>query len=110
MAIPVAGQPGTGDGLHVAGRSDVLDGGQDRPGQGVFTAGLHGRGQVEDLLGGDAIDGRHLDDAWPVGGQGAGLVQRDTAYRAQSLQGRAALDQGAELAGGADRGDHGDRH
>ena len=63
----------------------------------MFTAGLHGRGQVEDLLGGDAVDGGHFDDAGPVGGQGAGLVQRDTAYRAQGLQGCSALDQGAEL-------------
>ena len=54
--------------------------------------------------------GGHLDHCRLVGGQGAGLIQRDGAHRAEGFQRGPAFDQDTELAGRADRGDHGHRH
>lgn len=36
-------EPGTGDGLHVGGWGDVVDGGEDRRGQRVLAARFQGR-------------------------------------------------------------------
>src|SRR5690606_4475812 len=105
-----AGEAGAGDRFHSLGALRGGGGGQDRGRERVFAALLQRGGHREDLLGGAAGGGQGLDDGGAVTGQGAGLVQGHGADPAHGLQGYSALDQGAVLGGGADRGHHGDGH
>ncbi len=85
-------------------------GGQDGAGEGVLTLGFQRRGDGQHLVLAVAGRGGHFDNGGLVAGQGAGLVQGDRADAAEGFQRGAALDQYAQAGGGADGGDHGDRH
>src|SRR5690606_2703467 len=82
----------------------------DGGGEGVGAVLLECGGPGQDLLLGEAGGGDDGGDGGPVGGQGPGLVEGDVPDVAEAFEDGPALDDDAELAGRADRGDHGDGH
>jgi hypothetical protein len=91
-AVLVADQGRPSHRSHVAGGLDSVGGLQYRSGRGVFAADFQSRRGVQHLAAGGTFGGGDVDDGGPVGGQGAGLVQRHRAHRPQRLQRGPALD------------------
>ena len=124
-SVDEAGQAGPGNSLHIARGGGLAVGGEDRAGERVFAVRFQRRGDGEHpLLARSAVaqaapgarssgvggGGGDVDDGGPVRGQSAGLVEGDGADPAEGFEGGTSFDQDADLAGGADRRDHGHRH
>ena len=82
----------------------------DRTGERVRTGPLQGRRDPENLGIGGVGGGQYGHDLRLVARQGPGLVEGDLSDRAELLEGFARLDDHAQLARRADRGDHRDGH